>query len=365
MTGGVRILALVTDAFGAGGGIAQYNRDIIGALSKWPGLGAIDILPRKGVAASDQVPARAHQFAPVHNQIAYSLKAFQIAWRNRPDVVFCGHLFMAPLARLIARLCQARLVVQTHGVEVWQRPSVMQLAALEAADLVLCVSRDTRARVSGWAAISPDRVVVLPNTVSEAYGTGDGSALRAELGVQAKIVLLSVSRLDAGQRYKGQDRVIRLVGALRASGHDIVYLVGGSGDDRPRLEALAREVGVDEHVRFLGEVPYATLPDLYRAADLYCMPSMGEGFGIVFLEAMACGLPAVGLAAGGAPDALLEGVAVDEAGLEAAVERALRTGRRDPQALSRRIGARYGRPVFTARVELIFDRLTSAPGAPA
>ena len=122
---------------------------------------------------------------------------------------------------------------------------------------------------------------------------------------------------------------------------------------------------MEEHVRFLGEVPYATLPDLYRAADLYCMPSMGEGFGIVFLEAMACGLPAVGLAAGGAPDALLEGVAVDEAGLEAAVERALRTGRRDPQALSRRIGARYGRPVFTARVELIFDRLTSAPGAPA
>lgn len=357
MTAGARILALVTDAFGAGGGIAQYNRDLLTALSGWPGAVAIDVLPRLGSAVAANLPPRTRQFEPIWHQIAYSLRALDIALRSRPDIVFCGHLFMAPLAGFLARLFGARLVIQTHGVEVWPMPTPLQRAAVDGADLVLCVSRNTRARVIGWAAIAPDRVVVLPNTVSDIYRPGEGSALRTRLGVDDKIVLLSVSRLDAGQRYKGQERVIQIIEPLRRRGHDVVYLIGGSGGDSVRLKALARDSGVAEWVRFLGEIPYDMLPDLYRAADLYLMPSSGEGFGIVFLEAMACGLPALGLAAGGAPDALCEGVAVDEPDLEDAVDRALQVVKPDPEALSSRVRARFGRPQFQARAELLFDRL--------
>ena len=135
--------------------------------------------------------------------------------------MFCGHLYMAPLAALIARFKGAKLIVQTHGIEAWPRPSRLRRAALEAADLVLCVSRYTRAAVLGWAAIAPERVLVLPNTVGEAFTPGDGSALRAKLGLEGKRVLLTVGRMDSRERYKGHDRVIAAIPELVAQGHDV------------------------------------------------------------------------------------------------------------------------------------------------
>lgn len=309
MSGPTRILALVTDAFGVGGGIAQYNRDFIEAVAARPGIEAIDVLPRRGSGEVTGLPPRVRQYASTYARILYSLRALGLALTRRPGVIFCGHLFMAPIAAPLARLTGARLVIQLHGVEIWDRPSGQQRAALKAADLVLCVSRDTRARAIGWAAIAPERAIVVPNTVADDYTPGDGSQVRRRLGLEDNIVLLSVSRMASDERYKGQDRVIRLIQPARAKGHDVVFLVAGDGDDRPRLEALAASEGVAEHVRFLGEVPRAELPDLYRAADLFVMPSTGEGFGIVFLEAMACGTPALGLDAGGAADALGGGLA--------------------------------------------------------
>jgi phosphatidylinositol alpha-1,6-mannosyltransferase len=85
--------------------------------------------------------------------------ALVTAFRQRPDVVFCGHLYIAPLAWLIARLGAAKLIIQAHGIEVWPVPSRLQCIAIEAADLVLCVSRHTRASVLSWADIAPRRCV--------------------------------------------------------------------------------------------------------------------------------------------------------------------------------------------------------------
>src|SRR5262249_16839822 len=155
------------------------------------------------------------------------------------------------------------------------------------ADLVLCISRFTRASVLGWAAIAPERLVVLPTTVGAEFKPGDGSALRAAMGLNDKRVLLTVGRMDSRDRYKGHDRVISAIPKLIAAGHDVVYLVVGEGDDREHLEARAREVGLADRVWFMGSVGLPKLIEVYRAADLFVMPSTGEGFGIAFLEAMA------------------------------------------------------------------------------
>ena len=128
--------------------------------------------------------------------------------------------------------------------------------------------------------------------------------------------------MDARERYKGHDRVIQALPQLVAAGHDVIYVVVGEGDDVGRLEALAVETGVADRVRFVGAVNRETLVDVYRAADLFVMPSTGEGFGIAFLEAMACGTPAVGLAIAGANDALADGelgAAVAESDLVGAI----------------------------------------------
>jgi phosphatidylinositol alpha-1,6-mannosyltransferase len=356
------VLALVTDAFGGAGGIAQYNRDFIEALAADGQVGAITVAPRLAPKPDRATPPRTHQVDAIKDQLHYTLNALRLALRERPDVIFCGHLYMAPLGLIAAKLAGAKLILQLHGIEIWPRPSRLQSVAIEAADLICCVSRDTRARLLNWTRAEPERVVVTPNTVSDRYAPGDGAEMRTAQGLGEKVILLSVSRLDANQRYKGQDLVISLIPTLRARGRDLVFLIGGSGDDQSRLETLASDQGVAEHVRFLGEVPNDQLLSFYRAADLYLMPSSGEGFGIVFLEAMACGAPAIGLDLGGARDALGRGLgeAVEPDQLLSAIERALDAGRPDSEAQVREVRRRYGRDGFRTRISGLISRLGEA-----
>lgn len=354
-------LALVTDAFGGRGGIAQFNRDFLGVLGECACVSAITVLPRHAPdrvvtpAGIAQAPARAGRFI-------YAVMALLTVVSRRVDVVFCGHLYMAPVAAVIARLKGAKLVIQMHGIEAWPRPSRLQRAAVEAADLVLCVSRYTRSRVVGWAVIAPERVLVLPNTVADTIVPGDGSALRAELRLKGKQVLLTVGRMDPHERYKGHDRVIAVLPRLVAKGHDLVYVVVGEGNDRSRLEKLAREAGVADRMRFFGGVGPERLDELYRMADLFVMPSTGEGFGIAFLEAMASGTPALGLDVAGASDALGDGelgTLVSEGELAAAIDRLLAGTEPHSRDVSEAVRARFGRDAFGIRVRAAVDRLSA------
>jgi phosphatidylinositol alpha-1,6-mannosyltransferase len=367
MTSAPAMLALVTDAFGGHGGIAQYNRDFLRALadpgSEGMAVSPITVLPRH---APDQAapPVGIQQMPQQPSRVAYTLNALALACTRQVDLVFCGHLYMAPLAAAIARLKGAKLVVQTHGIEAWPQSSRLQRAALEQADLVLCVSRYTRAAVLRWAAIAPERVLVLPNTVDEAFTPGDGAALRAKWGLEGKRVLLTVGRMDARERYKGHDRVIRALPHLVAAGHDVIYVVVGEGDDVARLEALAIDTGVADRLRFVGAVSRGTLVDAYRMADLFVMPSTGEGFGIAFIEAMASGTPALGLALAGARDALADGelgITASEADLAATMTRLLARPKADPNAIAAAVRARFGRGAFAANACGAILRLLPVP----
>ena len=114
-------------------------------------------------------------------------------------------------------------------------------------------------------------------------------------------------------------------------------------------------------MRFAGFAAPETLVDAYRMADLFVMPSTGEGFGIAFLEAMACGTPALGLAVGGACDALADGELGTALGrdddLAAAIDRLLTGPRPCPRALAERTRARFGRDAFAARLRLALERV--------
>ncbi len=359
----VRILALVGDAFGARGGIARYNRDLFTALAA---SGAeILVLPRLGDASGDALPAGVRQRPAVFGKLRFSLAAMWTAWRSRPiDVVFCGHVFMAPLAVLVSRLLGARYWLQAHGTDIWQDRRESVRRAIEAADQVTTVSRGTRQRLLGWVDMAPERVRVLPNTVDERFSPGPASAaLRERLMVGCGPVLLTVGRLAASERYKGHELVFAALPALRQRFPGLVHVVAGDGDDRARLEARAAELaGRDGAVRFVGYVPDQDLPDLYRLADLFVMPSSGEGFGIVYLEAAACGLRVIGGAGGGSGDAVPDaevGELVDPADLASLVEavtRLLPQGRVDPAAIEP-----YRRTHFAKTAGLLLARLMARP----
>ena len=359
MTIAPAMLALVTEAYGGRGGIAQYNCDLFGALAGAGAVSSIRVLPRLTPDPAT-TPAGINQDPPRCSRIRYAVAAMRAALTTRPDLIFCGHLYMAPLGALIAGLTRAKLIVQMHGIEAWPRPSRLQRAGVEAADLILCVSRYTRARVLDWASIAPEQLVVLPNTVGVAFTPGDGSSLRAALGIEDKRVLLTVGRIDSRERYKGHERIIAAIPELVAAGHDVVYLVVGEGDDRERLKTRAGEVGVADRVWFMGSVEPPKLIEFYRAADLFVMPSTGEGFGIVFLEAMATGTPAIGLNIGGARDALAEGelgTGAAKAGFAAALARELGRPKPDSGALAGTVRTRFGRHNFTAGASAAVARI--------
>jgi phosphatidylinositol alpha-1,6-mannosyltransferase len=296
------MLALLTDGYGGAGGIAQYNRDLFAALHAARPAMTLRMFQRSG--RPDDAPAWVDRLEVRTGRLAYASAALRQALRWRPEHVFCGHLFMLSLAWGIAVVTGARLWLQVHGIEAWQPPRWIADPMLRRIQLVSAVSRDTRARFLAWAPVEPHRVRVLGNTVAPSYRPADRAVVRARLGLQGKPLLLSVGRLAAHERYKGQDRVLRCLPSLLALAPQLRYIIAGDGDDRARLESLAHALGVADHVDFRGGVPDAELRMLYQAADLFVLPSTGEGFGIVFLEAMASGTPALGLDVCGSADPL-------------------------------------------------------------
>jgi phosphatidyl-myo-inositol dimannoside synthase len=305
----LRVLALVTEAFGGRGGIAQYNRDFLSALARCDRVGEVIVVPRFCSGSVNALPTGVQQLRPMESRHAYSLAALWTAITHRPfDFVFCGHLRMAPLAAVICRVLNVPLWLQIHGVDVWHEFSALQHRAVDSATLVTSVSRHTRRRLLHWAGIDPARVKVLPNTVESQYQPGPKPGhLLERHAVGGKKVLLTVSRLSSLEQYKGHDRVIRTLPRVLKQRPDTIYLIVGDGDDLPRLESLTVECGVRENVQFAGLVPEEELPDYFRLADVFVMPSVAEGFGIVFLEAMATGIRVIGGSQDGSRDALCDG----------------------------------------------------------
>lgn len=272
------------------------------------------------------------------------LRGFALALGHRFDAV---HAFRALpeglVAWLIARLSARPLVVYAHGEELttWQgyKHAVMAFV-LRRADRVIANSEFTRAELLRRGVPAQRIVVIYPGVDTARFRPGlpcEDLRRRIGLGAGQKLVL-SVGRLS---RRKGFDQVIRSLPRLLARGIDVHYVIVGIGEDRDYLDALARECGVAERVHFLGHVTSEDLPRWYNACDVFAMPNREvagdtEGFGMVFIEAAACGKPAIAGRAGGTGAAVIDGVTglrVDGAAQEA-VAQGLERGLADERCLA-------------------------------
>jgi phosphatidylinositol alpha-1,6-mannosyltransferase len=136
--------------------------------------------------------------------------------------------------------------------------------------------------------------------------------------------MLIVGRLDAAQRHKGHDHLLEALPLVLREVPDAQLVIAGGGDDLDRLEKKAQALGLADHVLFLGRVKQAQLHGLYNRCALFAMPSDGDGFGMVFLEAMMHRLPCIGLDRGAASEIFEDGVSgvlVDRENLPGMAER--------------------------------------------
>lgn len=228
--------------------------------------------------------------------------------QRRPQCVFCGHIKLAPLVQTFCQILDIPYIVLTYGKEVWERLPDSQRQALSQANAIWTISRYSRDSLTKANDIDPKKVQILPCVVDGKVFSPGGKPLELleQYGLANARVLMTVARLWSGDIYKGVDVTIRALPKIASVFRDVKYLVIGRGDDRPRLEQLAKDLGVGERVVFAGFVPTEALVEYYRVADAYIMPSQ-EGFGIVYLEAMACGIPVLSGDSDGSADPLQDG----------------------------------------------------------
>ncbi|WP_013325073.1 glycosyltransferase family 4 protein [Gloeothece verrucosa] len=245
---------------------------------------------------------------PWKGRLKLALSVLGCLIKHRPERVFCGHINLAPLIRLLCQPLGIPYTVLTYGKEVWQPLPTPQRQALQAASHIWTISRYSRDRLTQANEIDPQKVEILPCVVDEKkfFPAEKPPELINKYGLAGALVLMTVARLWSGDIYKGVDVTIRALPKILSTFPQVKYLVIGRGDDRPRLEQLAQALGVADRVVFAGFVPTEDLVNHYRVADAYIMPSQ-EGFGIVYLEALACGIPVLSGDSDGSADPLQDG----------------------------------------------------------
>lgn len=228
--------------------------------------------------------------------------------QKRPERVFCGHINLAPLIQTLCQSLGIPYTILTYGKEVWETLPPKYQIAMSQADRIWTISRYTRDSSCESNQLNPDKFQIVPCIVDENIFTiGPKSEdLLAQYNLIGAKILMTVARLRSTDIYKGVDVTIKALPQIAKTFPNVKYLVIGRGDDRPRLAKLAADLGVAERVIFAGFVPTENLAEHYRLADAYVMPSQ-EGFGIVYLEALACGVPVLAGDADGSADPLQDG----------------------------------------------------------
>ena len=300
-----------------GGGIEAYTLAFVQAADAWDAGAEITVCAKNerrevaGESAAGHLKRLTTGDVPLRLRTAvFSACIIVRALFERPDLIVITHLNFSPVARLLKWLFGIPYWVSLHGIEAWDLEHPGRRRALAGADLLLPVSEFTRDRVRTEQGISGERFFVLHDTVDEEKFTIGARPewLAQRLGFSEEdAIILTVGRLARAEAYKGQDRIIRALPVIRQRVPRVKYLIVGDGDDRPRLEALTASLGVTDAVVFAGRIPEAEIVEHFRLCDLFAMPSTGEGFGITYLEAMACGKPTLGGNKDAAVDALCGG----------------------------------------------------------
>jgi glycosyltransferase involved in cell wall biosynthesis len=356
----MNILAIMPDPYGGFGGIAQYNRDLFDALCASSEVDSILSLTRHPPDSNIEIPTKlSERFLP-GSELRYLAAAVLTGLKMRPDVVLCGHVNLLPVAALLSRLTRSKLILEAYGFEIWQRLPGIRSWGTHEVDLVISISRYTREQLIRWSGLEPRKIKIVPNAVHlDKYAqTERPHSLVKRYGVEGKLVLMTVGRLPGHERYKGQDRIIALLPRLTARFPNLVYLIVGDGEDRRRLEALTLKLGLQDQVVFAGRIPEEEKIDHYNLADAFAMPSTSEGFGFVFLEAAACGVPVLGGSVDGSRDALVDGllgVMVDPESPEellSGLEEILSRGKQVPECL-----APFDFPRFKTQIEQLIERV--------
>jgi phosphatidylinositol alpha-1,6-mannosyltransferase len=241
--------------------------------------------------------------ATLREKVRYTMAMASAQAFGRTDWILFTHLGLAKIQTSVPKLFRRPYAVFLHGIEAWKPLSANERDALAGAQLRVANSRYTAERVK---AAHPDigEVAVCPL----ALPAQDPNAAETRLQPYGPHAVLTVARMSRSERYKGHDQLIDSWPRVVAAVPDAQLIIAGDGDDADRLKAKAAGSDAAGRIQFTGFVSARELDDLYRSAALFSMPSRSEGFGLVYLEAMARRLPCIGSIHDAAGEVIVDGV---------------------------------------------------------
>lgn len=300
--GAAQRLLLLSPSAGLGGGIERVM-DAVEAT--WGGsLRRVDLIQSSHPRGST---ALRHDRTVSRTAIVrFTACVFESARTFRPDVVVCGLLGMLPVASVVARALRRNLALLAYGVDVWRRLGPLERMLIRRCTHLLAISSFTADAFGARAGVDRRDIRVLALPIAEPIAAGAQSPVEDHAGRPP--VVLTVSRLARTDRFKGHFDIARCFGRVLERRPDARWVVVGHGDDLPALRSECRRLRIQDAVTLTGRVSDAELIALYRTAAVFALPSfadadaeppVGEGFGLVYVEAGAFGLPIIAATPGG------------------------------------------------------------------
>jgi phosphatidyl-myo-inositol dimannoside synthase len=319
-----KILLLSLETFHAAGGIQRMSRTLAYSLHQLSRKNSwqMDLytLNDKRTDVMPQYLPRENFKAFNKNKVTFVLDSIKAG--RKAHLIILTHINLSLIGWMIYLLnpkCQIWLIA--HGIEVWRPLKLWKKSILKICDQVICVSRYTRNKIIELHHANPDRSLVLNNVLDPfiklplLFDKPESLLERYHLNADHKIIL-TLTRIAATEQFKGYEQVIKAISSIKYSVPDIKYMLAGPYDEpeKFRIQQMIAAYNLEDNFILTGFIKEEELADHFLLADLFVLPSKKEGFGIVFIEAMAFGLPVICGNADGSIDAVRNkemGTAID------------------------------------------------------
>ena len=268
---------ITTDGYGGRGGIAQYNRNIIRAVSEDTEVQRVTIIQRKIFYKLEKIPSKVELIKDTQNsKIKFFISILGLLFKNKTyDVIFCCHIHLMPFAWILSKKFKCPIVLLIFGEEAWQ-PTKYSFAnyLCKKINYLITIRHYTAKKFIKWSKNKNIKYFYIPNTVdNKKYARlRNNLKIKKKYKLKDKKIIISCGRMDVEDKNKGMDEIIEILQELSSKIKNIFYIIIGDGDDKVRLINKAKKLKVDHLILFLGNVPEKKKIQIYSLGHVMAMP---------------------------------------------------------------------------------------------